>query len=65
MLPTLHGDPKRWFDCATKMRKLASEITDSDGRATALRVAKDLEWFAKWLALQTERRAKSSSRGHE
>jgi hypothetical protein len=57
MLPSLHDDPKRWFECAAKMRELASEITNSDGKATALMVAKDLDWFAEWFALQTERAA--------
>jgi hypothetical protein len=65
MLPSLYDDPKRWFECAAKMRQLASEITDSDGRATALMVARDLDWFAEWFALRTERRANKLSRRHE
>jgi hypothetical protein len=55
ILPDLQDDAKRWFDCATEMRTLASDIIDSDGRALALKVAKDLGWFAEWLALQKER----------
>jgi len=44
-------DPKRWLECAADMRLVAAELTDSDGRVIALRVAKDLEWFADWVNL--------------
>jgi hypothetical protein len=51
MLPGLHDDPDRWFECASEMRALASAIKDPSGRSVALLVAKDLDWF-EWLALQ-------------
>src|SRR3984885_9039042 len=51
MLPPLIDDPNRWRECAVKMRLVAAEITDSDGKVIALRVAKDLEWFAVWVGL--------------
>jgi hypothetical protein len=52
MLPPLIDDPNRWLECAVKMRLVAAEITDSDGKVIALRVAKDLEWFADWVDLR-------------
>jgi hypothetical protein len=52
MLPRLIDDPKHWLECAAEMRSAAFEIADSDGRAIALRVANDLEWFADWVALR-------------
>jgi hypothetical protein len=52
MLPRLLDDPKRWLECAADMRSVAAEITDSDGRVIALRLAKDLEWFADWVSLR-------------
>jgi hypothetical protein len=55
MLPNLHDDPERWFECANKMRVLASELMESDGRVMALKVAKDLDWLAEWLVVQNER----------
>ena len=54
MLPNLHDDPKRWFECANKMRVLASEMMDLDGRVMASKVADDLDWLAGWLVLQNE-----------
>jgi hypothetical protein len=33
------------------MRALADTIKDPSGRLLALLVAKDLDWFAEWLAL--------------
>ena len=54
MLPNLHDDPKRWFECANKMQVLASEMMDLDGRVMALKVANDLDWLAEWLVLQNE-----------
>jgi hypothetical protein len=52
MMPPLFDDPNRWLECAVKMRLVAAEITDSDGKVIALRVAKDLEWFADWVDLR-------------
>ena len=52
MLPPLIDDPNRWLECAVKMRLVAAEITDSDGKVIALRVVKDLEWFADWVDLR-------------
>ena len=52
MLPRLLGDPKRWLECAADMRLVAAELTDSDGKVIALRLAKDLEWFADWVSLR-------------
>ena len=52
MLPSLIDDPNRWQEFAVKMRLVAAEITDSDGKVIALRVAKDLEWFADWVDLR-------------
>jgi hypothetical protein len=54
MLPRLIDDPKRWLECAAEMRLVAFEIADSDGRVIALRVAKDLEWFADWVDLRKD-----------
>jgi hypothetical protein len=55
MLPNLDDDPERWFECANKMRALASEMMDTDGRVMALKIAKDLDWLAEWLVVQNER----------
>ena len=52
MMPPLFDDPNRWMEYAVKMRLVAAEITDSDGKVIALRVAKDLEWFADWVDLR-------------
>jgi hypothetical protein len=52
MLPILVDDPEGWLKCAAQMRLMAAEITDSDGKVIALRVAKDLEWFADWVDLR-------------
>jgi hypothetical protein len=52
MLPTLVDDPKLWLECAAEMRLVAAKITDTDGKVIALRVVKDLEWFAEWADLQ-------------
>jgi hypothetical protein len=49
-------DSKNWRNLAAEMRLVAAEIADTDGRVIALRVAKDLEWFAEWFDLQNERR---------
>ena len=62
MLPNLHDDPKRWFECANKMRVLASEMMDSDGRVMVLKVASDLDWLAEWLVLRNERSKPPSRR---
>jgi hypothetical protein len=58
-LPRLVDDPKRWLECAAQMRSVAAEITDSDGRVIAVRIAKDLDWFAEWIGLQKERQTKT------
>ena len=52
MLPRLVDDPDRWLECVADMRSVAAELTDSDGRVIAVRVAKDLEWFADWVNLR-------------
>jgi hypothetical protein len=48
-------DSKNWRNLAAEMHLVAAEIADADGRVIALRVAKDLEWFAEWFDLQNER----------
>jgi hypothetical protein len=52
MLPRLVDDPDLWLECVADMRLVAAEITDSDGTMIALRVAKDLQWFADWVDLR-------------
>ena len=55
MPPTRSFDSKNWRNLAAEMRLAAAEIADADGKVIALRVAKDLEWFAEWFDLQNER----------
>jgi hypothetical protein len=51
MLPSSKDDPDRWFKCASQMRAVGSSVRDPSVKLLALRVAKDLDWFAECLAL--------------
>jgi hypothetical protein len=62
MLPSPQDDPDRWFECASQMRALASSMRDPSVKLLALRVAKDLDWFAECLALHKGRRETPASR---
>jgi hypothetical protein len=61
MLRGPQDDPDRWFECASQMRALASSMRDPSVKLLALRVAKDLDWFAECLALHKGRRETPAS----